>query len=511
MTENKDNFTPPSRKKGTIALLLSSYASVVFLVIKNIAMVPLYLAYIDHRLYGAWLAAGSIIAYCGLLDFGLNSVLMQRVASNYGRKNFGQLGNILSIGVAVSFALSCIPTMIGLALAPWVPGIVHIAGIEARQLTAAFIWAGIGTSLMLAMYCVGGALVALQCQTFHGVILVVGSILEILSIIILLTLGFGVMAIPVGAVVWGGTALLGDGIYLWRFMKRNKLGLSQGPKADIVKDLFSQSVWQFGARSAATAARQSDNLIVGVLLDPLSCIVLTMTKRAADLLNMLVGHIAGAFLPSLAHLHGERVDEKFKNITLRLFKVTSLLGICVTGGYLSFNRYFVAAWVGEDKFGGELLTVLFAVYTLLAILAVTFYNVIFSKGEMITVAKANILWAVTRVVLSVIMVKLWGLTGIAVAAVIAVIPTNFFMQGRKFIQALEISRQEMLELMKIILFQVLIVVTVGLTITRTFEPYGFPALIIWGAVYAAVTLGICFLADRGLCRDAVALAKSFRK
>ena len=78
----------PSRKKGTIALMATSYVSLALVMVRNLVMIPLYLACIDNRLYGAWLATGSIVTYFGLLDFGLNGVLMQRVASSYGERDF---------------------------------------------------------------------------------------------------------------------------------------------------------------------------------------------------------------------------------------------------------------------------------------------------------------------------------------------------------------------------------------------------------------------------------------
>jgi O-antigen/teichoic acid export membrane protein len=511
MSKGGKNIIQFSRKKGTIALLATSYVSIALVIVKNIVMVPLYLSYIDNRLYGAWLATGSIIAYFGLLDFGLNGVLVQRVASNYGKKNFERLGNILGIGLMISLALSCIPLLFGFLLSSWLPGIVHIAGVEAQQLKTAFICASIGTSMMLAMYCVGGALIALQCQMFHGIILVAGNILELLTIIVLLEKGVGIVAIPAGTIVWGGIALLGDGTYLWLFMKRNKLRLSFVFKADIIKDLFLQSIWQFGARSASAVAKQSDNLIVGVLLDPISCVVLTMTKKASDLLTMLVGHMAGAFLPSLAHLHGEDVNEKFKKITLMLYKITSLLGICFMVGYLFFNRHFVNLWVGADNFGGELLTALFCVYALFLILTNTFYNVIFSKGEMITVAQANISGAIISILLSIIMVQAWGIKGVAIAAIIAIMPTNFFMQGRKFIAVLKLSKPEILKLVKILIIQILLSYAIGLIFSNLYIPHNFISLIIIGICYLMTALFCGVIADRSLCSEAMVFLRHLKR
>ena len=491
--------------------MASSYASLALLIVKGIFLVPLYLRYVDVRLYGAWLATGSIVAYFGLLDLGLNGVLLQRVAASYGEKNFEKLGSIMGAGLMIGLGLSCAPAFLGFLLSPWVPRIVHIGGVEASQLKMAFIGAGIGTSMMLAMYCIGGVLIALQRQMFHGIMLVAGDILGIFTIFVCLRKGLGIFSIPAGTIVWALTAVSGEGLYLWRFVKKNKLPVSFRFKGDIVKDLSFHSMWQFASRSSSTAAKQSDNLIVGALMDPRYCVVLTLTKRASEMLSMLVGQLAGAFLPGLAHLHGEDDRKKFKHITLMLFKVTSLIGICLMIGYFFFNRSFVDLWVGAEFFGGQLLTILFCVYGVLFILSTTFYNIIFAKGEIVTVARANILEVIARIPLCIIMVKFWGIKGAAAAAVLAIMPTSFLIQAKKFIEGLKISKKEILDLVKVMLLQVFVSVMVGAAIIRAFEPHGFLGLAILGAVYLTLASGMCLFADQTLYFEAASALRYLKR
>ena len=500
-----------SRRKGTIGLIATSYVLLVLLFVKSIFLIPFYLKHIDVRLYGAWLATGSIIAYLGLLDFGLNGVLLQRVAASYGKKNFEKLGSIIGVGLMIGLTLSFVPAVLGFLLAPWVSGMVHMVGPEADQLKMAFVGAGIGTSMMLAMYCIGGVLIALQRQVFHGVMLVTGDILGIAMIIICLRQGWGLFSIPVGTIVGALTAVLGEGFYLWRFLKKKKFLVSFNIKKDILNDLAFNSMWQFASRSASTAARQSDNLIVGALIDPRYCVVLTVTKKASEMLSMLVGHVAGAFLPGLAHLNGEDDKKKFKHITFTLFRVTSLVGICLMIGYFLFNRSFVNLWVGAEYFGGQLLTMLFCIYGVLFILSTIFYNIIFAKGEMITVARANILEVLIRIPLCIIMVKLWGIKGAAAAAVFAIIPTNFLIQAKKFTEGLEISRKEILDVVKIIFLQIFISITVGVVIMRAFEPQGLFCLSILGVAYLTIASGMCLFVDQALYSKVISVVISLMR
>lgn len=496
MNHNK-NKPISSRRKGVIALIVSSYSSIALSIIKGIVLVPVYLYYIDDRLFGAWLATGSIVAYFGILDFGLNSVLVQRVASTYGKKDFNRLGSVLGTGLIIGFSLSSLPILLGLAFSPWVPDIVKIAGVQSSQLKISFVFASLGTSLMLAMYSAGGVLIALQRQMVHGISLFIGDILGIAAILMMLMAGYGLIAIPIGTVVCAMFSALIDGLYLWWFVKKKLPQVSIKFNREEVKDLCFHSVWQFGARSASTASRESDNLIVAALIDPRLCTVLTFTKKASDILAQLVRHIAGAFLPGLSHLHGEDDKVKFKKITLLLFKITSLLGICLMGGFLFFNEGFIKLWVGSKYYGGFVLTSLFCIYGFFVILATTFYNVIFAKGEMITTAKANIAEAFLRIPLCVVFVWLWGIKGAAIAAVLAIIPASFWIQAKSFTKILNLSRKDILAAIRTMGLQILVALIVGVMLS-IWKSEGVIEFFSFGGFYIFSVLSINTFLDREL-------------
>jgi O-antigen/teichoic acid export membrane protein len=491
-------MSKPSRKKGTIALIISSYSSLIIAIVKGLVLIPIYLYYIDDRLYGAWLATGSIIAYLGLLDFGLNNVLLQRVASSYGENNFNLLGSILGTGLVIGFFLSLLPIFAGLIFSGWITSIVKVSGDEASQLRSAFIIAAVGTSLMLAMYNVGGVLAALQRQAIHGFFLVLGDITGILITVFLLIAGYGLLSIPLGTLTWALISFSGDGLYLWWFIEKKLADISIKFKVKEAKDLFLQSAWQFGSRSAVTATRESDNLIIAILTDPKLCTIFTLTKKASEMLALLVRNFIGAFLPGLAHLHGEGDKEKFKKITIVLFKMTSLSGICLIGGYLFLNKQFVRLWVGSEFFGGMILTALLCVSALFIIFSTFFYNVIFAKGEMSTAAKANIAEAFIRIPLCIVLVMLWGIKGAALAAVLAVIPTSLLIQAKKCLVLLNLSKKDFLNYLKIMVFQILLALITGIILKSIWKPEGINEFLFWGAFYMTIVIIFCTYFDKEL-------------
>lgn len=129
------------------------------------------------------------------------------------------------------------------------------------------------------------------------------------------------------------------------------------------------------------------------------------------------------------------------------------------------------------------------------ILATTFYNVIFAKGEMITPAKANIMEAFLRIALCILFVMLLGIKGAAISAVLAIIPTSFWIQAKKFINILALSRQEVLNILRIMGLQILVAFSVGILINAKWKPLGVIGFISFGAFYIITVLLICVFFD----------------
>jgi len=487
-----------SRKKGTLALIFSSYASIILSVIKGIVLFPIYLHFINDRLFGAWLATGGIVAYFGLLDFGLNGVLIQKVSSLFGKNDNDKLGSILGTGIVIGLLFSLIPTILGLFIVNWVPGIVHVAGVDAEKLGTAFILASVGASSMLAMYTIGGIVVSFQRQIVHGIMLVIGDIVGVFVIIWFLYKGYGLIAIPLGTIAWSIFAILGEGIYLYWFFKNKMPLLRVKVKKDVIKELAVPSIWQFGYRSTNTISKQSDNLLIAAIIDPYLCTIYTFTNKASEVLSMFAKHFVGAFLPSFSHLNGEGNDEKFRNITLQLLKLTVLFGICLLGCYLFLNKYFISIWVGDKYYGGTILTILFFINSLFVILTSFFYCIIFAKDEIVISSKAYIAESVIRIPLSIAFLLLFGMKGAVISAIIAMIPTSLFIQGKKFIEKLKITKVEIYDVLKIIVTQIVFILVAGIILTHFWTPEGIVNFALFGLAYITLVIGLGVFVNKKL-------------
>ena len=90
---------------------LGSSAIVAFL------LMPIVVRALGDRMYGLWALVGAMVGYYGLLDFGLSNAVSKHIAGAIGRSDDTEGNRIFSTALALYTALGCIALLVTLALA----------------------------------------------------------------------------------------------------------------------------------------------------------------------------------------------------------------------------------------------------------------------------------------------------------------------------------------------------------------------------------------------------------
>ena len=161
--------------------------------------------------------------------------------------------------------------------------------------------------------------------------------------------------------------------------------------------------------------------IIAIISSPELAPAFVITKRAADMIVILVQVINGAIFPSFAHLYAEGDIEKSRRVLLRILLLcfsTSLIGFCT---YLAANREFVHLWVGSEHFLGTEVTLLLALGSLMVVMNLFLSRFIIGVGDFIFPSLMILTEAVIRVCLMVIFLFLFDMPGLPLGMLISCI------------------------------------------------------------------------------------------
>jgi O-antigen/teichoic acid export membrane protein len=104
----------------------------------------------------------------------------------------------------------------------------------------------------------------------------------------------------------------------------------------------------------------TDSLVVAALLGPRLVVPLFITQRLASIAQMQLQAVGNATWAGLGQLHAQRDRAGFDRHLIELTSIVSALGMAVLLPIVAHNRQFVALWVGPERYGGELVSVIAA-------------------------------------------------------------------------------------------------------------------------------------------------------
>jgi len=413
-------MTTPLRSRTTTTKwsLFFHNASIGLSIISGVVLVPMYLKFIPVDLYGAWVATGNILVWITIIDPGLSPVLLQQVGVAYGKNDKETIQNLIVSGNLITLCIVVLVIAMAIAATPFIPSWLNLSGeIDIVSLKKAFIFAALGSGLMILSFTFTSINQGLQASLGIGLIFVAVSVLRICIVIILLYQGFCLIALGVSHLVMGFGLLIGNAGYLaWRLVTE-KIRPSFSLK--VLSKLFNLVSFTFLSKAGGVACQHVDLFVVARFLGPETSAVLKLTRTTPELSRALVERSGIAVTPALAHLVGSGDIEKARTVLLRLIRIMLwLLGIML-GGLVAMNDDFVGLWVGGRLFAGQEVSLMICAWFLLAAFTSILGNLCFTLGNIKGSSLAEFIKAVIYIPLIVFGTKYFGLIGCVVAPLIA--------------------------------------------------------------------------------------------
>lgn len=458
-----------SRRAATIANLIHQYVTIGLAIVNGIVLVPLYLKYIDYKLYGAWLSTGSIVAWLSIVEPGLSDIVRQQTAQVYGAKDFEQAGKAIGTGLFCITMMGLIPVLISLVIAPFLPAIFSLESELANSLSQSFVLAGAACSLVIIAGAATAVQQGLQRNISVCVIYTTGAITGLLVTVWMLVAGYGVISIPAGFVVRGIFWVFAHwsyGLYLCRWRLHIHLRLSRTHLSKIA----SLTGWTFFNRFSYKLLNGCDALVVGLLMGVETTPIFVLTRRAWDILTLLLERVSIAFMPGLAHLYGEGDRGKFALVARRLLRVVVYAMLAGVGLCMALNKTFVTLWVGPELYAGRMFDLAMAAAVASIVFVHTINRVLFAaeiiKGPSIAGAIQN----VARAGLLILMVWLLGLPGAGLSFAIVFIAGGALYFVRRWTELLRLQNSEfhddLLRFSKVAVISVLLSYIFGVFVVR---------------------------------------------
>jgi O-antigen/teichoic acid export membrane protein len=480
-----------SRRRSTIANLLYQYNALVLALINGVILVPIYLKFIDVKLYGAWLASGDIIGWLSIMDPGLNDLLRQQTAKFSGEKRWDLLGKSIGTSWLIIAFLSILSIIAGAVLSYFAPRWFSLEGANSQALTTSIFIAAIGMALVFLAGSPGSAQQGLQRSDKYLAIYLVGWVLGVATTLVMLFNGAGLLSIPIGAVVRGVVWFSGSSFDVL-FVVKKKFNAHLGWSNEYFNEIRGLLSATLLNRIGRILAVNSDAFLVGFFLGPAVVPVIVFTKRLWDFAMMLTERLSVAFVPGLAHLLGDGKKERTSKIALEVLKVTAWMLAFGSALIISLNKSFIGIWVGKEFFAGNGFNILMSLAIIFFVFTSASNQLLYAAGIIKGPAIAGALQNLIRIVLLLILLRTVGGYGIPISILTTSALVIFFYLWKKTCALLDVRSYA---LAKTMIIPLVVGVTIGFTETYCVNANSWLKLVLVSFVISLISSATLFVVD----------------
>jgi O-antigen/teichoic acid export membrane protein len=345
--------------KGTI----TSFIQFALQIVTQAAVAPLVLRIAGQETLGAYGVLMQAIAYLALVDLGFGVALGRFLSQAYGltdeRKTFRQIvatsrayflcSNILFAVLVLIFA-----SRVG-GFFSFTPSVASNARIGLYLVAA---WSVIRTPV--AFY--GSALLATQNLAAANSISALGNVMRAVFSVGLVAAGAGLVGLMMANILAEALTFWSQAWYYKKCYPEDYFGWGF-PDRKLFRHMFGFSGAYFLVNIANRLTFGTDNLLVGAMFGVIYASVYYTTQMPTLLLVALVWRLADNAAPAMNELYARQSFDQLKVAYLRLLRYSLLMGLGLALGILSFNKPLISLWVGARQYGGGLMTVALAIFS----------------------------------------------------------------------------------------------------------------------------------------------------
>lgn len=403
--------------------ILSNWGSFAIGAIIQFMMMPFLVRHLGDTQYGIWVLIMSFTGFLGLFDFGISGSVVKYVAEFKAKEDEEQLNRVCSSAFFLFVSAGIAVFLIAIVLAL---KFVHNFKIPAEELASArwvtiIIGLQIGLSLPLGFFT--GFMRGIQRYDHVALISLALLIVRSAVLVILVLMGYRLVAIAITHLASTVVAGAVRALYVFSGNRRLKLKpafLNRETLAMVGRYSFLLFIYYLANRAIFSIG----NLAIGYYLTAAFITIYSIPSRLVDELRVVIMS-TGVFQPAVSHLNAQGRMDVVHKVLISGTKYSMMVVLPIAAAYIAIGDNFINLWIGP-RYGAAGYPVL-VILTLAITADVTQYastQILQGISRHGSLAYITIVQAAANLVLSIFLVRRYGIAGAAVGTLIPMVCAN---------------------------------------------------------------------------------------
>lgn len=408
--------------KGSALRMMEFFSSALV----TLAMTPFIIRSLGDNMYGLWIFIGSFLGYYGLMDFGLNSAIQRFLSRAIGLKNHEEANKVINTALVLFTILGLVALIFSFIIAFIFP--ILIKNItEAGLFRKIIIILGLNFALGFPLRVFSGVLCANIRFDLSTTVGLIKLAIRTALIIVLLKAGHGIMALAFITLVTDIGGYISQYFivrHLYKYIIFSKTLIDKS----LIRPLFGYSFYTFISQIADQLRFNIDNLVITIFIGLSSVTVFSIASRLVSYFIQFIGSAIGMLTPLFSQYEAEGDQHSIREKFIFTTKLSSYLSIMVGGILIIFGRAFIERWVGAEYLAAYPILLVLVIPIILALMQSPSIQLLYGISKHKFFAISNSAEGIANLVLSIILVKKYGLMGVALGTAIPMIIIKLFIQ-----------------------------------------------------------------------------------
>ena len=405
------------------------------------AVVGFFLSsFILHRLgddaFSLWVLVFSLTGYYGLLDLGVRASIVRYVAKFAATKDEEQLSKFLSTSLAFYVAIGLVVLLLTAVGVIYMPVLFHIPRNLLGTTRVLFLLGGAGIALSFPLSVFAAVLEGLQKFSWAQLSQIGITLFRGALIVIALSHGGGLLAVGAISVAMNFLSYL---VLTWMAFRAFHLQLAlRYFDRQAFRKMLGYGSFAFLILIAERLRFQSDSIVIGAFLSSAAITYFSIGSRLVEYSTYAVRSMAQIFTPMSSQFAATGDFARLRHTLVAGNRACALIVLPLTVILLILGKPIITAWVGARYVSSySVLAVLIgprAIYLAQS----TSTRILLGMGRHRMLAFVLLLEGGINVILSMLLVRRFGIVGVALGTAIPLTCTSLFFLPRHICRQLQI-------------------------------------------------------------------------
>ena len=454
-------------------------------------MTPFVVYSLGDRMYGFWTFVGMFIGYYGLLDFGLSLATERYIASAIGAEDKEEWNRIFNISLLIFTGIGLIALLISLILAlvsPWFWSNIDDASLFSKVVLIL----GINMAIEFPLRAFTGVLTSQLRFDIMSILQLLTLFFRTALIVLVLVLGYKVLAMALVTALSG----IPEKILKIYFAKKSLPTIQFNYKVwkrSTAKTLFSYSFYSFIFKIADILKFQVDFIVITALISLSAVTHYKIGSMLALQMQSLMVAVMGFMLPVFSRLYGKEDYDNIKKTFFFANKISIYIASFIGFGLIFWGKPFIEIWMGPDYLDAYPVLLILVLGLVFAFSQVPSLEFLLGTTGYKFVGIMSVIEGVCNLILSLILVRHFGLIGVALGTFIPISIVKLVIQPIYVSRVLNVHYFEYIQRIAKTIGFVFLALIVPALISKVFAAPNYTALLTLGFIsFSIFTVSIWF-------------------